>query len=133
MKVILACAALLVSAAVSAAPPAIEPIEANAQVGSGVHMTATLATFGSFEWKRAPSVTRLAIARRTVLTDLRNGRIGVDRAEVLQKRADNVRSLLDRAKAACRQDDRTAKCRGDEAATERLLAQANAELAVIFK
>lgn len=133
MKFILATAALLFGAAALAASPAIVPIEADAQVGSGIHMTATLASFGSFEWKRAPTVTRLANARRAVLNGLRAGHISVERAEQLQRRADNVRSLLDRATAACRQDDRTAKCTSDTAAAERLLAQANAALAVIFK
>lgn len=133
MKIISVLAALLVSAAALAASPAIEPIEADAQAGSGVHMSATLDAFGSFGWRAAPSYTRLANARRITLKDLRAGAITVERAEVLQRRADNVRSLLDRAKAACSQDDRTAKCRGDAGAAERLLAQANAALAVIFK
>lgn len=133
MKAILVCAALLVSAATHAASPAVEPIKADAQSGSGIQMTATLSPFGSFEWKLSPSYTRAAVARRAALIDLRKGRISVERAEELQRRADHVRSLLNRAKDACRQDDRTGKCTSDAAAAERLLAQANAALAAILK
>lgn len=132
MKRIILCGVLLFTAAAFSASPAVEPIEADAQVSSGVHMSATLETFGSFGWRAAPSYTRLATVRRATANDLRNGRISVARAEEIQRRADHVRSLLDRAKAACRQDDRTAKCNGDQLAAERLLDEANRVLARIF-
>jgi hypothetical protein len=108
------------------------PVSASAQSGGdGLFVAATLAPLNSFEFKAAPSYTRLAVVRRNALVALRNGKITADQAQAVQDRANAVRVLLDRALATCAQSNKTGKCTKDAASAERLLQAANAQLVAI--
>jgi hypothetical protein len=120
--------------ALAAALPAIAADSLGARAdadSSGVYVAATLAPLNSFEFKLAPSYTRLAVVRRNALSALRKGQIGIDQAQAIQDRANGVRVLLDRALAACAQSNKTGKCTKDADGAERLLKAANAQLLAI--
>ena len=89
-------------------------ISLGASARSGVFVTGTLATLGSFAWDVAPVQTHVAIVARVVADQLLRHAITVDQAIVAQAQLERVKHLLSRALATCNQDSRTGKCRGDE-------------------
>lgn len=117
--------ALFVSATAIADSPRIE---AQPDGAPGVYIAATLAADGSWEAKAAPTFTRLSVARRNAAVALRKGKITVGQALQIQVKADEVRTLLDKAVASCAQDNRTGKCTRSQAAADRLLEQATVKL-----
>jgi|GEM_PF-2196434 len=118
----------LVSVLLSGTAMAANPIDAQADAG-GIDLSATLAPFNSFEWQAAPSFTQLAVKRRQATAALRKGAISIEQFESVLKQTDRIRSLLDQALEACGQNDRTGKCTKSTRTAQRLLDQANAELA----
>ena len=105
-------------------------VQSSADSGA-VAIFATLAPLGSFEWQVAPRYTALAAARHNAAVRLRKGLITVDQAQQVQADADATRKLLDASVAACAQSDRTGQCTKSAAEARRLLAKADAKLAVL--
>lgn len=124
---IIGAAVLLASTATLAA----EPIAAKAESGGGTALAATLAPYGSFEFVAAPSYTKLATARTSAAAALRKRQITVAEAQTFQKRADEVRSLLDQALKVCAQDNKSGVCKGNARKANVLLTDANAKLAAL--
>jgi len=120
-------AVLLASSAIAAEPP----MASKADVGTGTTLNATLAPYGSFEFVAAPSYTKLASTRSSAAAALRKREITIGQAQEIQKRADEVRLLLDEALKVCRQDNRSGVCKGDARRANVLLTEANAKLAAL--
>lgn len=141
-SILIAAAAVLLS---STAVAADSSIKATATSGDGAFIAATLAPYGSFEFIAAPSYTKLALVRRGAIRTLRRDTEAcasqakptectgkaIARAESLQKRADDVRRLLDHSVTACAQNNKTGVCKGDQVKAFVLLSEASARLAAL--
>jgi hypothetical protein len=103
-------------AALEATPPADDATELFAE--------ATLAPVGSFEYQAAPLYTRNAANRHKAAVQLRHHRITAEEAQLAQNKADQIRLLLDRAIALCKEDDHTGQCTGDAKQASGALAEA---------
>lgn len=95
-------AAILLLAALALAGCATHTTPITGQALSGPAAFGTLASFGTFEMELAPAYTRLAVLRHNAARALREKRIDVTDAEVLQAIADAARFLLDAAHAETR-------------------------------
>ena len=93
-------------------------LESRPSSDQGSYAVATLAPFGSFEWRAAPVYTRLAVLRKQTARRLNRGEIRVETAIEVQSQADSVRGNLDAARAA--------HDAGKTELAERLLTQAEA-------
>jgi hypothetical protein len=102
--------------------PNVAYLAAHAEVG--LYADATLAVFGSFEWNAAPLHTHAASIIRRVTKAVREGTMTVDAGQMIVDQAKAADDLVKKAELACLQDDRTAKCKGNEAAAKQLLEQA---------
>ena len=102
-----------------------------AEAQSGLYVAGTLATLGSFDWDVAPLKTHAEMVLHQTALALKQGRITEQQAKGTAFAIDRAHDLLQRALAACAQDDRTGKCTKDEATARALLDQARAELSNI--
>jgi len=93
-------------------------LEGTSRQDQGPIVVATLAPFGSFEWRAAPVYTRLALLRKQTARRLNRGEITVDTGIEVQAQADSARGSLDSARAA--------HDAGKTELAERLLTQAEA-------
>jgi hypothetical protein len=100
-----------------------------AKAETGLYVTGTLAALGSFEWDAAPLYSHNAMVRHTTAVALKRGMVSLEDAQRVLDETDAVRALLDQSLAACQQDDRTGKCRGDEKHARALLDAARKQLA----
>ncbi len=108
-----------------------QEISLGASATSGIYVTGTLATLGSFAWDVAPVQTHVAIVARLVADQLLKHAISVDQAIVAQAQLERTKRLLAEALATCHQDSHTGKCRGDELKARGYLDHAKRVLAQV--
>lgn len=104
-------------------------LQTEADEAHGSFAVGTLSAFGSFEFQQAPLNTQLARIRHNAAVHLRAGKISKAQAIDIQTKADELRHQLNTALLLCNQDDSTNRCRGDQAAAERISASVAASIA----
>lgn len=121
--------AVTVLSLVSCAKRKVDVSELAAKADSGVYLTGTLATLGSFEWDVAPLTNHAATALHNIAVAVKEGRVDKTEGQAQVDEIVHAHDLLEQALAACAQDSRTGKCTKDEGAARSLLDQARAALA----
>lgn len=134
--VCIAALAVIALDACSPKPPApakhqTEAAQLAADVESGLYITGTLASLGSFEWDVAPLLNDNAMIRHNTAVAFKEHRITVDEAQRTLDATDGVRGILEMAMDACAQNQKTGKCTKNEANARHLLDQARARLSAL--
>ena len=102
--------------------------ELAASAESGVFITGTLATLGSFEWDAAPLTNHAATALHNIAVAVKEGRVSKADGQAQIDEIDHAHDLIKQALAACAQNSQTGKCAKDEPGARALLDQARAAL-----